>query len=149
MKREAGIVIASLTSWILTVFSIFVPWWHRAEVGTARRLSKGPQFRLDYNLTPRNFFPTSENSFSFLPRPTTYDLLPTPHLGAFPKTDTFVRTRQLLVRPLHALVRTGRALVRPRRGLVRTLADFCPLQETFRPQLTLSWSWLMAAVSRG
>ena len=133
LKREGERWIKALTSWILKAFSIFVPSGHRADLGTAARPRRGPQFSLDDILPLPDFFPTSENSSYFPTLPTACCLLPTTLLGAFPKTRTFVIPRQVLVLRRQAFVRAGRGLVRIERSLVRITWGFCPLPATFRP----------------
>jgi hypothetical protein len=75
-------MIDHLTTWILKAFSAFAPKRAGGRTGAAffeRRI--GPIQPLPLY----NFSPTSENFFSFLPRPATCDLRPTAFLGAVPK----------------------------------------------------------------
>ena len=85
---KKAMMIELITSWIIKAFSAFAPKWEPAELGTARM---GRQTGIIQSFLLQNFFPTSENFFSFLPLPTDYCILPTASLGASAQTQAFVR----------------------------------------------------------
>ena len=134
LKREAKRIIESLTAWIYKAFSLFVPWRHQAVLGTAPKVRKGPQFRLEEILPPLIFFPTSEIFFSFPARPTTCDLRSTPssHPLLFPPPSLSPRGHSLS-RQGHPLSPEGQSLSRPDDSLSPQALLLSPGGESLSP----------------
>jgi len=109
-------MIELITRWIIKAFIGIAPFVAWFPMGT-------PLFHLPnrhlFWLVLDDFFPTSENFFSFSPLPTDYCLLHTASLGLFPKSRGIVRIAQGFVRTGIGSVRAGIGSARVAPGSAR------------------------------
>jgi hypothetical protein len=117
-------MIDHLTTWILKAFLAIAPIPTGCRMGAAFF-----ECRIGPIQPPQltKFSPTSENFFSFLPRPTTFDLRPTALPGAGAKTQAFVRAAQGSARAGIGFVRAAPGSARVSPVSVRIAQGFVPI----------------------